>query len=90
VSKYAERARPATDLEKEAIEEIRALLSDGHASYGDMYQLQVFADEGVIDPDDIDMLEAAGVSEWEATGYGEGNPDEFDDDLVAQGDALRE
>src|SRR3954469_6191802 len=82
---YAQRAKPATDDQKARIEEYRTLLqgsSDGTGerdmSYGELADLQSLATEGVIDPSDTDMLEAAGVSEWEATGYGEGNPEEID------------
>lgn len=84
---YAQRAKPATDEQKARIEEYRKLLQgsrDGTGerdmSYGELADLQSLADEGVIDPSDTEMLEAAGVSEWEATGYGEGNPEDEDAD----------
>src|SRR4051812_31106493 len=77
-STYAQRAKPATDEQKERLEDLRIVLKHENISMGELYELQTMAAEGVIDPSDTEMLEAAGVSEWEATGYGEGNPEDIE------------
>ena len=49
------------------------MLRAENISYGELAELQGLRDE--IDPGDFELLEAAGVTEYEATGYGEGVPE---------------
>jgi hypothetical protein len=76
MSKYDERAKPATQDQKDDIEDIRRALREERVSWGELIVLQDYGEEGVIEPGDLEMLEAAGISEWEATGRGEGNPED--------------
>lgn len=45
----------------ERLEELREVLRSEHMSYGELAELQGLADH--IDPDDVELLEAAGVPE---------------------------
>lgn len=56
----------------EQLEYLRGQLRAECISMGELAELQSLADQ--IEPGDLELLEAAGVSEYEATGYGEGGP----------------
>lgn len=58
---------------KERLEELRTVLRNECISYGELAELQSLA--GAIDPDDVELLEPAGVSEdrvrlWGISEYG--------------------
>lgn len=66
----------ATDKIKRRLEYLRRELRAERISTGELCELQGFADDGQIAEGDVELLEAAGVSEWAATGRGEGGPDD--------------
>ena len=45
------------------LEELRAILRSESISCGELVELQDFGARGLIDPDDVELLEAAGVPE---------------------------
>lgn len=45
------------------LEELRAILRSESISYGELHELQDFGARGLIAPDDVELLEAAGVPE---------------------------
>ncbi len=45
------------------LEELRAILRSETISYDELHELQDFGARGLIAPDDVELLEAAGVPE---------------------------
>lgn len=48
---------------KKRLEELRIVLRSESISYGELHELQDLGERGLIDPDDVELLEAAGVPE---------------------------
>ena len=48
---------------KKRLEELRAILRSESMSYDELHELQDFGERGLIEPDDVELLEAAGVPE---------------------------
>lgn len=54
---------------KKRLEYLRQELRAGRMSYGEIAELQDRAEQGQIDPGDTELLEAAGVPEFEEKSY---------------------
>ncbi len=48
---------------KKRLEELRVILRSESISYDELHELQDFGERGLIEPDDVELLEAAGVPE---------------------------
>lgn len=48
---------------KAQLEELRTAIHEERISWGELAELQAFAEQGLIDPHDAELLEWAGVSE---------------------------
>lgn len=60
-----ERARWELHRGKQArVEYLRSQIRDECISYGELHELQGLAETGYIDPDDVELLEWAGVPEF--------------------------